>query len=432
MRLLVVFLLTLAAFATDPGPVVLLSFDGISAVHFTPTLMPRVHRLSAGGWRGKGVPPFPSTTFNGHATLATGCWPGHHGVVANAFVDPVRGYLSYTGTAEQLQREPLWVATTRSGIRTAVYHWVGGTGPWEGVVPWRMEPFVPDVEDQDALAFVDRALGDGARLVMAYLSGIDGEGHTGGSTSAKVRLKLAATDALLGPWLERLLATWPGARVVLVADHGMATMRKRINLHGLLEGLPVTVVAHGGSAYVYLKEPGPVSEVVRRARKAGLKAWAREDLPAELHLEKNPRVGDVVVLAPMGTWLAQSRNPEARKAEKAGRAGAHGYLGSSPEMHTWLVVLGAGVGNLGEVQLWDIAPTLATWLGARWASPPDGRPLAALSTAERTPGARQASMSATPQRIRMRLSATPRASTSASWVPGSRLTRSALRASPSL
>ena len=378
MRLLVAFLLALAALAGEPGPVVLLSFDGLSAAHFTPRLMPLVRKLAEQGWRGEGIPPFPSTTFNGHASLSTGCWPGHHGVVANSFEEPGKGPVGYTGTAEQLLREPLWVAATRSGIRTAVYHWVGATGPWEGVVPWRMELYVPDRADQDALAFVDRALGDGARLVMAYLSGIDTEAHLGGSGGDQVRTKLAATDALLGPWLQRLFGTWPDARVVLTADHGMATMRKRIDLHGLLADLPVRVVAHGGSAYVYCEAQGSAAEVFRRARLAGLQAWRREELPAELRLENHPRVGQVVLLAPMGTWLAQGSSPAAREAERAGRVGAHGYLGTSPEMHTWLVVLGAGRGKLGEVPLWDIAPTLAAWLKARWASPPDGRPIPAL------------------------------------------------------
>lgn len=378
MRLLFALLLSLAALAAEPGPVVLLSFDGLSAAHFTPTLMPRVWKLGEQGWRGVGIPPFPSTTFNGHASLATGCWPGHHGIVANSYIDPKRGHVSYTGTADQFLREPLWVATTRAGLRTAVYHWVGGNGPWEGVTPWRLEPFVPDVDDQDALAFTDRALADGARLVMAYLSGIDSEGHTSSPVGSHVKAKLAATDALLGPWLERLQGKWPGVRVVLTADHGMAAMQRQVNLHDLLDPLPVTVVAHGGSAYVYLKDREPVAEVVRRIRRAGLKAWSREDLPVEMRLLDNPRVGQVVALAPMGTWLAQSRSPEGQEAERAGRAGAHGYLGSDPEMQTWLLVLGAGKGSLGQIPLWDLAPTIAGWLQVQWSRPPDGRPIPAL------------------------------------------------------
>ena len=378
MRVLVAFLLALAALAGEPAPVVLLSFDGLSSRHFNPRLMPGVWKISEQGWRGEGIPPFPSTTFNGHASLSTGCWPGHHGIVANAYVDPDRGYVGYTGTTEQLQREPLWVAATRSGIRTAVHHWVNATGPWEGIVPWRMEPFVPSVGDQEGLAFVDSALAGGAKLVMAYLTGIDAEGHTAGPSTDRVKAKLAATDSLLAPWLESLLQKWPGIRVVLTADHGMAPMKRRVDLYGLLEDLPATVVAHGGSAYVYLKEPHRASEVVRRARLAGMKAWSRESLPAEFRLEGNPRVGHVVMLAPMGTWFAQGRSPEARESEKCGRAGAHGYLGTEPEMRTWLVVLGAGKGSLGQVPLWDLAPTLGAWLKVRWAAPVDGKPIPVL------------------------------------------------------
>jgi predicted AlkP superfamily pyrophosphatase or phosphodiesterase len=381
MRLLLGLLSSFVLAAVSPGPVVLLSFDGLSASHFNPTAMPRIWKISQEGFRGEGIPPFPSTTFNGHATLATGCWPGHHGIVGNSYIDPANGYVSYSGTAKQFQREPLWVAATRSGVKTAVYHWVGATGSWDGIRPWRMEPFAPDTQDQDALAFADQALADGANLVMAYLSGIDTEGHTKGALSEEVKAKLSATDALVGPWLERLLAARPGVRIVLVADHGMARMEKGLNLYGLLEDLPVTVVAHGGSAYVYLKGPdtGPLSEVIRRGRQSGLKVWTREDAPAEFHLEQHPRVGHAVMLAPMGTWLGMGRSPEAQNAEKAGRAGAHGYAGSSPEMHTWLVVLGAGKGELGEVPLWNVAPTLASWLKVTWSRAPDGRPVPALA-----------------------------------------------------
>jgi hypothetical protein len=41
-------------------------------------------------------------------------------------------------------------------------------------------------------------------------------------------------------------------------------------------------------------------------------------------------------------------------------------------MHTWLVLLGVGQGSLGAVPLWDLAPTIASWLDIRWAQPPDG------------------------------------------------------------
>src|SRR5205823_7049554 len=137
------------------------------------------------GRSGEGRSPFPSTTFNGHATLATGCWPEHHGIVGNRFRDPARGMVKHSGHAEWLLREPLWVAATRGGVRAAVYHWPAGDGPWQEVAPWRLEAFHTGVPDAAALDFADRALADGALLVMLYLSGIDGESHRHGPDSAE-------------------------------------------------------------------------------------------------------------------------------------------------------------------------------------------------------------------------------------------------------
>ena len=134
-------LLLICAFLGAAQPkVVILSFDGLAARKFNARTMPQMWKLSREAWVGEGVPPFPSTTFNGHATLATGCWPEHHGIVANSFVDPEEGFVAYTATAEQLLREPVWIAAQRSGVKAAIYHWPCGTGPWQGENPGAWSP----------------------------------------------------------------------------------------------------------------------------------------------------------------------------------------------------------------------------------------------------------------------------------------------------
>ncbi len=365
--------------AAGPAPVLVISEDGLGAEQFRPDTMPRLWALAEAGRRGAVLPPFPATTFNGHVTLATGCWPEHHGVVANAYQDPAdRHLVPAASRAEDILREPLWVAATRSGIRTAVYHWVGATGPWQGVRPWRMEPFRLGHPDAEGLAFCESALSDGAGLVMAYLSGSDEEGHLHGPGSPEVKAKLRRLDDELGPWLARLLAVHPGLRVILTADHGMAPMRSRISLPSLLAGLPAELVSHGGSAYVYLRNPADAPRAAGILRKAGLTVWPRAEVPVRYHLGGSPRVGDLVVLAPEGTWLSQARNPREDAMERHGRAGAHAYVPEVASMRAWLVVLGDGHGPLGEVAAWDLAPTVARWLGIRWAQPPDGQPVPGL------------------------------------------------------
>jgi predicted AlkP superfamily pyrophosphatase or phosphodiesterase len=376
MRRSALFAIAFSAALWGAPPVLILSADGLGADQFTARTMPKLWALSEQGRRGVGLPPFPATTFNGHATMATGCWPEHHGVVANGYLDPTtHALVPVASRAEDLQREPLWVAATRSGVRTAVFQWVGATAPWEGVVPWRMEVFRLGRPDAEALAFSEAALKEGAGLVMAYLSGTDEEGHLQGPASRATRAKLKVMDDQLGPWLQRMQAEHPGLRVILTADHGMAPMRRRIHLPSVLDGIRCELVTHGGSAFVYLADPREVPRALARLRRAGLTAWARPEVPARFHLGGNPRVGDLVVLASEGQWLSKARSSREASDERRGRCGAHAYSPATASMRTWLVVLGAGRGPLGPVPLWDLAPTVAAWLDIHWAAPPDGRPM---------------------------------------------------------
>ncbi|MBS1766207.1 MAG: alkaline phosphatase family protein [Acidobacteria bacterium] len=365
-------LLLICAMLGAQPKVVLLSFDGLASRSFTARTMPRLWKLSRTAATGEGIPPFPSTTFNGHATIATGCWPEHHGIVANSYVDPGQGYVAYTAVADQLLREPIWISSTRSGVKAAVWHWPCATGPWQGQTCWRMEPFKPGTADPDALAFCDAALKDGAQLVMAYLSGMDAEAHHHGPRSREAFDKLRATDALLAPWIEKVRAADPDTRIILCADHGFARVPHRVSLPKLLDGLPTHAVAHGGSAFVYLQDPKDASAVLARLHRAGLRAWTRATLPTRFHLAGSPRAGDIIVAAPMGTWLSQATTPQDAAKERLGRVGCHAFDPAYSEMHTWLVVFGGKRGRLGQVPLWDLAPSVGELLGIHWAQTPDG------------------------------------------------------------
>jgi len=366
-------LLLICAFLGAQPKVVILSFDGLAARKFNAQTMPQLWKLSREARVGEGVPPFPSTTFNGHATIATGCWPEHHGIVANSFVDPKEGFVAYTATAEELLREPIWIAAQRSGVKAAVYHWPCGTGPWQGENPWRLEPFKPDTTDADALAFCDTALKDGAQLVMAYLSGIDEEAHRHGPDSREVFRKLRTTDALLAPWIEMQRAADPDLRIILCADHGFARVPRMVSLPKVLKKIPSRIIAHGGSAFVYLDRQDDTGKALARLRRAGLRAWKRAELPERFHLAASSRTGDIVISAPMGTWLSEAMNAAALAKEREGRVGCHAFDPAYPAMHTWLVMFGQGGGKLGGVPLWDLAPATADLLGIQWRQAPDGK-----------------------------------------------------------
>jgi len=374
MKIFRILLLVFGTVLLHAGPVLVLSFDGLGNDRFSPSSMPQLWTIAQEGLRGRGLPPFPSTTFNGHATLATGCWPGHHGIVANGFYDPQLGRVDHSARAKFLEREPLWIAATRSGLKAAVAGWPCGDGPWRGEVPWRQLPFDSTYTDPIALDFADRALTEGADLVMTYLSGVDEEGHRHGPTSAEVASKLKVIDSQMAPWLRRQQARHPNLQILLLADHGMATTTRRIHLPTLLGGLSARVVAHGGSAYAYLAQPSDLPAASARLRQAGLQVWTRSELPTGFGLAGTLRSGDLTILAPSGTWLSQALTPEQDANERSGRSGAHAYRGEDAGMATWLVVLGTGRrGTIGDIPLMDVAPTVAAHLGIRWQTPPDGK-----------------------------------------------------------
>lgn len=370
-RFLCILLFALQAGAA--APVLILSFDALAAERFTPRTMPKLWVLSRQGLRGRGLPPFPSTTFNGHATLATGCDPERHGIVANSLVDPKRGYVAHTAVAELLEAEPLWVAGTRSGLKVATVGWPCGNEPWRGQPIWRQIPFSSPWSDADARREAARALTEGADLVMAYQTGIDEEAHLHGPGSPEVRAKLRRIDEDISEWLAPLQKALPALQIWLLADHGTRAVPRRVSLPRILEGLPCRIIAHGGSATLHLDRFADLMAARTRLRRAGLKAWTRSELPDAFHLKHSPRCGDLVVLAPHGTWLAQNEgNLEAEK-EKVGRAGAHAYEPTHPPMATWLILLGTGRrGNLGAVPLRDVAPTVAHQLGITWSERPSG------------------------------------------------------------
>ncbi|MFM8429430.1 MAG: alkaline phosphatase family protein, partial [Holophagaceae bacterium] len=179
--------------------VVLISLDGIGVDQFNEQMMPRLWKImkETGGW-GSSTPSNPAMTFPSHVSIATGVHPERHGIVSNSYYDSsANEIVKSSAFVEYLSEEPLWVASTRKGIRTAVYHWPCATGAWKGIAPEVYKIFDKKVSDAENLDRCSEGLSQGIQFVMAYLSGTDTEGHVYGALSAEVLKKLKLTDDLL-------------------------------------------------------------------------------------------------------------------------------------------------------------------------------------------------------------------------------------------
>ncbi|MGA2572514.1 MAG: alkaline phosphatase family protein, partial [Terracidiphilus sp.] len=82
-----------SAWAQSQHYVVLVSLDGFRWDYAKRDNATHLLALAKQGvWAPGGMlPSYPSLTFPNHYTIVTGLYPEHHGLVANSFLDPVRG-----------------------------------------------------------------------------------------------------------------------------------------------------------------------------------------------------------------------------------------------------------------------------------------------------------------------------------------------------
>ncbi|MCW5890896.1 MAG: alkaline phosphatase family protein [bacterium] len=385
------------AAAAGAPTVVLLSWDGVRFDYPERAPLPALARMARDGARAtRLVPPFPSSTFPSHVTLATGARVDRHGIVGNAFRDRERGPFVYQNDASWIRAEPLWCAAERQGVRSAVFFWVGSETPWEGVAAtYRKAPFDAGVgEDEKVrqiLAWLDLPAAERPRLIMSWWHGADAEGHRDGPDAASVTAAMVAQDAALGALLAGLDARglWDDVTLVVVSDHGMTTAGEAIDVRHVLAdaGIAADVWNSEAVATIWLAEPARREAALRvLERLDGVRAYPVDGLPPDWHFDVPDRVGDVVAVAePPRMFAAYDlwQRLQRRVALWLGRQqGAHGYDPRRDDMGGVLFALGRGVPAgtaLGVVSALDVAPTVAALLGIAPPRAAEGRALAAIA-----------------------------------------------------
>jgi len=372
---------TCAEAVTTAGPadtVVVLSIDGMRWDYPARAGAPTLARLAREGAScGALLPPFPSSTFPAHASLATGVFPDRHGIVNNEFLDRRRGLYRRDGDATWLLAEPIWVTAERQGVRTAVFHWVFSYTPWRGVAATRRVPYSTETTDREKIERITRWLSlrgaDRPRLILSYLHGPDAAGHADGPESGAVLERVRLTDVLVARLL-RALERAPKSALIVVSDHGMAGVSRVLRTRDLLgqgESRPVRAVCTGAVCNVYcpdLRSCGAAESALRSV--PGMTVYGKESLPAGLRYRQPERTGDLVAIAPRGTYFADGRGEE-----KPVR-GMHGYPPEQSEMQGIFYAWGAGVrrgARRDRLRAVDVAPLVCALLGIRCPEGIDGR-----------------------------------------------------------
>jgi len=362
--------------------VILLSWDGVRHDYLERAELPGLARLAREGLRAERLlPVFPSNTFPGHVSLATGTYPDRHGIVDNRFWDRERGLFDYSNDASWIEAEPLWIAAERQGVRAAVFFWVGSETEWRGRrASYRRRPFDSAIGEgekvRQILAWLDRPEAERPRLVMGWWHGADSAGHRKGPDHPDVVAALAEQDRHLRDLLAGLDArdAWDSTTLLVVSDHGMTEGTGRVDPGTALReaGIAVRLVAGSSLAHVFLEEPARAGEAeAALSGLDGVEVHRREAIPESLRIRHPTRTGDLVL---------RTRPPLAFRGARGrlaglyavvvrwlgGSVGLHGYAPEHPDMGAILLAAGRGVAKgrrIGPVRAVDVAPTVAGLLG---------------------------------------------------------------------
>jgi predicted AlkP superfamily pyrophosphatase or phosphodiesterase len=320
--------------------VVVLSMDGFRSDYPARAHTPTLDSLAEVGVKSAFRPSFPSVTFPNHYAMATGLHPDHHGLINNFFYAPDLNLIYRIGDNSVVTNpdfyggEPIWNTAEKQGVRAASFFWVGSEAPIQGMQPSICKSYdksVPFKDRADSVISWLRLPEDiRPRLIMWYMEEPDGIGHSDTPESITTMAKVEELDEVLNHFFTeaRKLEHFDEIDFIVVSDHGMATYipDNYVNLNDYLprdsfeyvfDGVPTLlypVKSYIDSAYAILQQVPRV------------KAYKKGEIPEQFVYGKNPRIGDLVVVPDIGTYV------QFRSESNPRLGGAHGYDNFAPEM----------------------------------------------------------------------------------------------------
>jgi predicted AlkP superfamily pyrophosphatase or phosphodiesterase len=373
--------------AGEPPILILVSFDGWRWDYIDRLPAPNLKAFAARGVRASAmIPSFPVLTFPNHYTIVTGLYPEHHGIVGNTMRDPSipERFTQSSDTAKEGRwwgGEPLWVTAIRQGLRAGTMFWPGTEAAIGGVRPTYWKPYDKKLGTLDrvaqALAWLALPAGGRPSFVSLYFEEVDTAGHDFGPDSSELALAAGHLDEALGRLVEGVhrLGLDDRTSIVIVSDHGMTptSYDRVIYLDAVIDLSTVDVIESGSSLQINPRD-GDVEGLYRKlhGKHPQLAVYKRDDVPAALHFNRNPRI-PAIIGVPADGWSVTSGQ---RLMQEELHVAAHGYTPTTRDMGALFVAAGPPlkrgivVTPFENVQVYDLLCRLLKITPA----PNDGRP----------------------------------------------------------
>jgi predicted AlkP superfamily pyrophosphatase or phosphodiesterase len=403
---------SLGAQPPEDRTLVLLLFDGWAPTLLDHVSAPALERMRREGtWTHHMIPAFPSVSLVNQVTVSTGCWPEHHGIVSNEFLDPERGRYDHSRDADWLVGcEHLHQVAERQGVHAAALGWVGSRSTTRGKLATYVSEekswtdFPEDAQRaQEVIRLLHLPDTQRPRLILAYFKGPDAAAHSTGMDSEETRRAVVQSDAAVGAILAAIegLPFHDQVTLIVTTDHGLLPAWMNVNIARILErhGIEARAVSSGATSFLYFRERRQAEEAERLLIPyyQYFKVTLKRQQPSDWHLGQNDRVGDLVVTAippnfiedadrwPVWTrWLTRW-GPDFLWSWLTVKA-AHGYPPKTAGMPGILYAWGAGIAPgrmVVNVRAIDVHPTVCRLLGIEPGSPVDGKMATELFSGDR-------------------------------------------------
>jgi predicted AlkP superfamily pyrophosphatase or phosphodiesterase len=429
--ILLALCLPLAAPAADPQPtVIIISIDGLRPEFYLPGEHSRhcptlVELRERGAHARAAIAVYPSLTYPGHASIATGAWPARHGVTANSVFNPPRTEGRGYWFARDLKVPALWDIAHAAGLSVAAVSWPTTAGSdairhnlpefWPSAMGGELDMMrrhaspglVEELQTAIGPMADARQAGPGdwdaflaksaahilvrhkPALLLVHLIEPDKVQHQGGRDAPGLPAAMTRADTHVRLILNaaRAAGLHDRATFIVVGDHGFSDVARSIapnvllaaNGYITLDGRTVTdwqaiVQNTGGSAGVYLRDPDD-AELAGKVRalleehatdSAGNRLYQILDKPRLQQLGAPPAASFYLEAEP--GYMFSGSFSGASLVRGSNLKGNHGFLPDKPEMHTGFIAFGHGIKPgvaLQRARLVDVAPTVAALLGLK-------------------------------------------------------------------
>ena len=362
----------------------------------------------------------PTLTYPSHATLLTGVSPGKHGIGGNLTFDPYdKNQQGWDWYATDIKVPTLWDEAHDAGLHTASVNWpvsVGAVVDWNLPQIWRSgaaddRKLLAALTTPGLLPALEKQLGayadgvdegiDGDRtrtrfaialmesrkpdFMTTYLASLDREQHESGPDTPQSRAVLEQIDSLVGDLIKASRRVHPDCVIAVVSDHGFVPVQHDVNLYTPFIQAGLVTVKEGavadweampwndrGSAAIVLRDPADaavrnkVASLLAQLQKDPAYGIERVDDKAEVIKQGGAAQAEWFVLFKQGYEMGLKL--DAPMPAPSPFRGMHGYDPAWPQMRATFLIEGKGIKagkDLGDIDMRDIAPTIAYVLGVK-------------------------------------------------------------------